>query len=498
MEQYFLTIDKGSTNIKVALFNGALEQVYVAGAPNVNLSPSEGAREFDLVVTWQHACELVRQVVTEFCKPEQIKAVSFSAHGNGLVALDSNKNPVMNGVYSLDSRATAIIAQWQQQGLVEQAVAVTRFPFGSGSVMPLYAWLKQEQPELHAITAHVLLTKDWFRYCFTSELATDYTDGSGASILDFDQQAYATDIFNLLGIGDLSEKLPPLKNSTDSAGVVTDKAAQQCGLLAGTPVFIGSHDTCATPLGIGDSSAEVLVSAFGTWAISTVNAHSTEGLPVLLNSAIKGQYLTGIGDGNAGAALDTMLSSFFQDYLNDSDGQSIYQRIEREIRPADRNELLFLPHVFGNALNPSATVQMYGLNFHTERKEILKAIIEGILLGYCFNIGLFDLLKNITKIWLTGGGSRSNIIGQIMADIFQCDVFVPVDYEMSARGAAVCAQIGLGEIKRLEEAEPPRVRRQFVHDPSMAGYYESKLQLFTKATTESSQISTSLTGLKKG
>ena len=65
MEQYFLTIDKGSTNIKVALFNGALEQVYVAGAPNVNLSPSEGAREFDLVVTWQHACELVRQVVTE-------------------------------------------------------------------------------------------------------------------------------------------------------------------------------------------------------------------------------------------------------------------------------------------------------------------------------------------------------------------------------------------------------------------------------------------------
>ena len=499
MDQYILTIDRGSTNIKVVLFNKRLEQVYMVSAPNAEpIADQEGWREFDLDYAWQQACELIQQVLANFCTAGQIMAVSFSAHGNGLILLGEDKRPVMNGIYSLDSRAAGIFDAWQVDGLFDKAVEELRFPFQSGSTMPLFAWVKQNKPELLEKARHLIYPKDWLRYCFTGELATDYTDASGTGILSHEQQTFPQEVFELLGIAELSRLLPPLRHSHEQAGTVTAGAAETSGLLQGTPVIVGGHDICVCPAGITDTSEKVLISTFGTWSVSVMNATDTEQLPVVMNHALEGSFLTGVGDGNAGAALDTMLRLCFADKMAESEksGASIHDWVERSIAASDRNALLFVPHLFGNIFNPVASSSMLGLRGHTDRLEILKALCEGILLGYRANIELLPPFQFVDKIWLTGGGGRGNLLGQVMADIFEREVYVSEECEMSARGAAVCAMIGLKQIDSVSEARAPRIRKIFTPDPEMFDYYRRKMVLLNKVLAGGDSILSQLDELQ--
>jgi len=499
MDQYILTIDRGSTNIKVVLFNKRLEQVYMVSAPNAEpIADQEGWREFDLDYAWKQACELIQQVLGNFCTAGQITAVSFSAHGNGLILLDENMRPVMNGIYSLDSRATGIFKAWQTEGLFDKAVEELRYPFQCGATMPLFAWVKKNRPELLEKARHLVYPKDWLRYCFTGELATDYTDASGTGILSHKQQSFSQETFELLDIAELSPLLPPLRHSHEQAGTVTADAAKASGLLQGTPVIVGGHDICVCPAGITDTSEKVLISTFGTWSVSVMNATDTEQVPVVINHVQEGSFLTGVGDGNAGAALDSMLRLCFADKVAESEksGASIHDWVESSIAASDRNALLFVPHLFGNIFNPVASSSILGLRFHTDRLEILKALCEGILLGYRANIELFPPFEFVNKIWLTGGGGKGDLLGQVMADIFEREVYVSEECEMSARGAAVCAMIGLKHIDSVSQARAPRVRKIFTPNPEMFDYYRRKMALLNKVLSGGDSVLSQLDDLQ--
>jgi L-xylulokinase len=302
---------------------------------------------------------------------------------------------------------------------------------------------------------------------------------------------------DLLDVSELAESLAPLKQSTDLAGHVSARAASETGLLEGTPVFVGGHDICVTPIGVGAPDPSVMMAAFGTWSIATLNVSDTEGLPLVINAAAPNSFITGIGDGNAGAALDTMLAQNFQDYfaIAAKKGLSVHQYLESLITADDRNSLIFIPHLFGNFLNADASASLLGLRFHTQRTDILKAIIEGIVLGYRANLSLFPQLEHVRTIWLSGGGGRSNIIGQVMADVFQKTVLVPEDYELSARGAAVAAYVGSGT-SELADAPRARVRRQFDPRPKMVSYYGPKLEILSKVLLEGNEIIAAIGALK--
>ncbi|MFT6044750.1 MAG: L-xylulokinase [Arenicella sp.] len=89
MQQFILAIDRGSTNLKLVLFDQQGQQVHMVTAANPQaISVEEGWREFDLNATWQHLRTLTKQVFEDFCRPEHIAAISFFGHGNALILLD--------------------------------------------------------------------------------------------------------------------------------------------------------------------------------------------------------------------------------------------------------------------------------------------------------------------------------------------------------------------------------------------------------------------------
>ncbi|MBW2242862.1 MAG: hypothetical protein JRH01_12840 [Deltaproteobacteria bacterium] len=208
----------------------------------------------------------------------------------------------------------------------------------------------------------------------------------------------------------------------------------------------------------------------------------TELLPVAINHVEKGRFLTVVGDGNAGAALDAALKMFFADQVEKSsaEGSNVYECLQRQISPEDRNGVLFVPHLLGTMLDSTATSGLLGLRSSTDRRVLIKAILEGILLGYYANVSLLPNLNAVGKIWLTGGGSRGDVTGQIMADVFQCDVTVAEDSELPARGAAACALKGLGRVQSFSDAPLPGVRRYFIPNPEMADYYAAKAELIRR------------------
>jgi L-xylulokinase len=485
MDSYILAIDRGSTNLKLVLFNQKGEQVHLVSMPNQDvIADQPGWREFDLDVVWQQLCVLTKQVVEGFCRPEQITAVSFSGHGNGLILLDEDRRPNGNGLYSLDDRAGSIVDQWQQDGRHAEAQETLRCPIMVGGPLPLFAWVKENQPERARKARHCIFVKDWLRFCLGGELATDYTDASGGSLLDHARQCYPQDIFDRLGVPELFAMLPPLRSSTQQAGVVSEQAAKATGLLAGTSLFMGGQDVSLGAAGVGDLSENILVSVFGSWSVSALNVADTTGLPLVINHPIDGHFLSGVGDGNAGIALDTMIRLCFADVANDcaKSGESVHQALERQVSATDKNPLLFVPHLFGSMLSPGAVAGLVGLRAHTQRSEIYKAVCEGILLGYLVNISLLPPFAGVSTVWLIGGGAKSSLLGQMMADIFGRDVLVPADTEITARGAAVCAMSGQAGVPT--DIPAPRVRRTFTPDATMAEYYAKKAALISKILLE--------------
>jgi xylulokinase len=135
-------------------------------------------------------------------------------------------------------------------------------------------------------------------------------------------------------------------------------------------------------------------------------------------------------------------------------------------------------------INPGAVAGLIGLRAHTQRGEIYKAVCEGILLGYLVNVSLLPPFAGVATVWLIGGGAKSDLLGQMMADIFGREVLVPQDTEISARGAAVCAMIGQEQSDTPFCIPSPRVRRKFTPDSKMAEYYGEKAALISKVLLE--------------
>jgi L-xylulokinase len=498
MDTYILAIDRGSTNLKLVLFNQNGEQAHMVNVPNQDvIADQPGWREFDLDIVWQQVCTLTKMVVDGFCRPEQIAAISFSGHGNGLILLDENCRPNGNGLYSLDDRASSIVDRWQQDGRHTEAQATLRCPIMVGGPLPLFAWIKENQLERVSKARHCLFVKDWLRLCLGGELATDYTDASGGSMLDHARQCYPQGIFDRLGIAELFDILPPLRSSTEQFGVVSDEAAKATGLKAGTPLFMGGQDVSLGAAGVGDLSANILVSVFGSWSVSALNVVDTAGLPLVINHPVDGHFLSGVGDGNAGIALDTMIRLCFADIANDcaKKGESVHQALEKQVSATDKNSLLFVPHLFGSMLNPGAVAGLVGLRAHTQRSDIYKAVCEGILLGYLVNISLLPPFAGVSTVWLIGGGAKSDLLGQMMADIFGREVLVPADTEITARGAAVCAMIGQRDSDAPQCIPSPRARKTFTPDAVMAEYYEKKAALISKILLEGDPLLAAAAGL---
>lgn len=476
MADLILVIDRGTTNVKASLFDRDLKQVAVATVRNPpQVSPAAGWAEGDMDALWDTACSALRQLWVDGNDPGRVRALVMAGQSNGLMLVDGDGRPVRPAILSLDTRANGILDEWKADGRYDRALRTLRMAFHSSSPLVLLAWLSRHEPETLKAARHLLSAKDWFRFRLTGDIATDRTDASSSCLTDPLAGDYATGLFAELGLAHVNRLIPPLRSSAEPAGRVTAPAAAATGLPAGLPVFTGAVDVCACHNSLATASPGTAVVIFGTWAVDLFTVPQDSVLPIMMNHPEPGHFLSGVGDGNAGTVLDRMIGLLYG--IDPANAAEIYAQVEDEAEAAPPSRLLFVPHLFGHAIDGSATGSILGLDGHSSRSALIRAVYEGIILNNCAYLAANPNADALDQIWLAGGGAKSRVLGQILADTLGCPVHVARDSEMVGRGAAISALIGLGELAGFTDAAPPEIARSFLPRPENRDYYGQKLAI---------------------
>src|SRR5687767_10201385 len=246
----FLGIDIGTTNAKVVLIDSDARVIGAAWREYPVEYPRPGWAEQNPEIWWSAVRDLVRDVIDRFGSKSQILALGVSGQMHGLVALDRDHAVIRPAILWSDQRAQphcrAII---EACGGLDGLLRFTNNGMLAGYTAPKLLWLREHEPKAFARIQHVLLPKDYVRFRFTGDLATDVSDASGTGLLDVAKRTWSIE---LLGLLDLPRAwFPTVHESTEVVGTLRPGLAASLGLRAGLPVIAGGGDAALQPLGSG-------------------------------------------------------------------------------------------------------------------------------------------------------------------------------------------------------------------------------------------------------
>lgn len=235
MREYLLGIDVGNTVIKAVIFDRTGNEIAMAAEEGHSHVPTPGHVERGLGELWSHAKVVIRACIERAgINASEIVAIGCAGHGNGLYALDRDGEPLL-GIQSLDTRAAGLVEEWQAEGVADRTYPIAGQRPWPSQTPTLLAWLKRHRPEQFSKIGAVFLCKDFVVNRLTGARVSDVSDMSGAGLLDVAGRRYDAALMKAYGLGDCMGLLPDLAESADVVGRVSQEAAIETGLAAGTP-----------------------------------------------------------------------------------------------------------------------------------------------------------------------------------------------------------------------------------------------------------------------
>lgn len=486
--KYVLGIDNGGTSSKAVLFDLAGREIAQAKENTRLLTPHAGWTERDMEELWQVNARVVRETIRKAGVPaEQIIGLSISGHGKGLYLVDGDGAPARAGIVSTDTRAWEYIDRWNADGTADQLFERTRQSVMACQPVALLKWMQEHEPQVLRSTKYVFDVKDYVRYRLTGEACCEITDMSGSSLVNLDTRQYDPEILSLLGLEEVWDKLPPLRDSFECCGRVTKEAAALSGLKEGMPVAAGLFDIDACAIAMNVVNGDAIATIAGTWAISEYIGRA----PVLDHSVkmnsiycLPGYYLAEESMPASASNLEWFAQNFLQEKARES-GKPLYDTANEVLshEPEDSG-VVFLPYLYGGD-DAKATAAFVGLDGSRTREDMLRAVYECV----CFvhKVQIERLLKSRkgkpAAIRLAGGVVNSPAWVQMFADVLGLPVETVDVSELGALGAAMTAAVAGGCFASLPEAAAAMTRPGKVYAPvsSRALVYARKYETFLAA-----------------
>lgn len=462
-KEYLLGVDIGTSATKGILVDttGEIAGTRTSGYPLYQ--PHNGWAEQD-PLDWKNA---VFQVIKELAcldqiQKNQIKGLALSGQMHGLVLLDEAGTPLRNAMIWCDQRSKEQVNTMLSLMSVEEWMSITGNPPLAAWTAAKIMWIKKYEPQIYEKTRHILLPKDYIRYLLTGEFATDVSDASGMQLMDIQKRDWSQEVLKRLEID--PSLLGKIYESQDRTGSLKREVAAQLHLSINTVVAAGASDNAAAAVGTGVvKDGDALVS-LGTSAVICTHLETYNPIPDgslhLCCSAVKGCYHTMGGPQAAGLSLEWFLRNFCHEYQlqAEKNGVDVYDVINETAGkiPAGSNRLIYLPFLMGERtphMEPNYRGAFIGLSAIHTKADLIRAIMEGV--GYsikdCQEI-LKDIEISITAVRLCGGGSKSPVWRQIMADLLNCDIFSLKQDEGPALGCAILAGVSAGMFRDVREA----------------------------------------------
>jgi L-xylulokinase len=183
MADYLLGIDNGATVSKVVLFDLHGQAIQIASEQTAADYPQPGWVERSTELLWQSTAAAIRAAISaDGIRPAQIIAIGTCGHGNGLYLLDRQGAPARPGILSMDTRATALVADWQAHGVLDAIGPRILQTSYAGQPPALLRWVKQHEPGVYARIGAALPAKDYIKYRLSGALTTDLSDISATGL----------------------------------------------------------------------------------------------------------------------------------------------------------------------------------------------------------------------------------------------------------------------------------------------------------------------------
>ncbi|MDR1306376.1 MAG: hypothetical protein LBK74_02225 [Treponema sp.] len=458
---YLLTVDAGTTAIKVCLFNRQLSLIASHSVEYNLLTPAENFVELDPEVYWTALCTGSAAVVRACPNPGDIRMLTVTTQGETIIPVDKSGRALGNAVVWLDSRAFRECEELKEKidplvfyrhtGLNELTPAVP---------IAKLLWFSRNLPEVYEKTHKFLLLEDYLILRLTGLCVSNPALLSSSGYFDINRTAYYSPILDAAGID--QKKLPEVYPCAVTAARVNAEAAAQTGLVQGIPVSTGAVDQVASALGSGNICSGMVTETTGTClAVAATVEKPDYDNPIRpsLYRHFNHLYLC-LAYNPAGAII---LKWFRDEFMPEfalscaERGAVVYREMDNLAAPVPpaSDGLLLIPHFGGKLVgevNTRARGVLFGLKLEMGRPHIIRAILEG--LGYMLRENLEYLVQcgiPVKELRSIGGGSRSALWNSIKADICGRDILVMQQSESTSLGAAMLGALAAGLYRNIEE-----------------------------------------------
>lgn len=392
-----------------------------------------------------------------------------------------------NGIISTDSRAKEYVKEWYEDGTAEKMLPLTMQSVWAGQPLPILKWFKENDSKVLDDTKWIFSCKDYIRYKLTGEAYGEITDMSGSGLMNVRDSKYDLEMLEEYGLGELIDKLAPLKSSVDICGYITKEVAELTGLKEGTPVAGGSMDTHVSAIATGAVEKEKLCIIAGTWSINEY----VDTVPVIDKDLfmtsffpIKDHYLIMEGSPTSASNLEWFVTEIMKD-IKLEDGCDIFElsnKLVESVKP-DESNIVFLPFLYGTNADIDAKSSFVGLSCWHKREHVLRSIYEGIVFSHRTHIDKLLKFRDKPEVArIAGGVVNSKIWIQMFADILQIPIEVVKTKELGALGSAICAGLAVGEFDSFKTATDRMVEVDYICKPNKdnKAVYDKKYDLYKR------------------
>lgn len=464
---FVIGCDVGSQSLKGVLVAPDGRVAATAGAAYPVEYPRPGWAQQD-PRSWRTA---LATVVHELLQSSGVPATEIAALGlasqvDGLVAVDATGDPLHPAIIWLDRRATDQTERIRGRLDPEEVRRRTGLNLDASHVAPKIAWLHDEQPDITARAAGLLLPGGALLAWLTGERLLDHANASSTLLYDIATRDWAPDLLDAWGVDRAT--LGTITAATDVAGPLLPAAADELGLSTATKVVVGTGDEHAACLGAGAIRPGVVVDITGTAEPVASAALSPvvdpEGLVETHAHADPRAWLVENPGFVSGGSVSWFAAAFGAGRsASELDG-------EAATAPPGSDGLTFLPTMSGATAprwNDRARGVYAGLALQHSRGHLFRALLEGC------TFAVRDIVDRLDEIGLgsdelrvVGGGARSPLWLQMKADVTGRPVRILEVDEATAMGAAMLALVGSGEARDLDDAVERCVRlRSDLYEP---------------------------------
>ena len=438
----YLGIDCGTQGTKALLLDAGSGRVLGQGSASHELiSGPNGRREQD-TEQWTSAFEKATAAALAEAGVDgsQVLGIGVSGQQHGLVTLDADGQVLRPAKLWCDTESAnenQRLLDWLggERGSLERLGVV----IAPGYTVSKLLWMKEQHPQLFERIAHILLPHDYLNYWLTGRCCSEYGDASGTGYFNVRTREWDCAILRHIDpVGRLEAALPELIESDQPVGRLRPALAKRLGLNPQAIVSSGGGDNMMGAIGTGNIRPGAITMSLGTSgtlyayadqprisaqpSVATFCSSSGGWLPLICTMNLT----------NANGAIRDLLQLDLE----------AFNALAAEA-PIGAEGVTMLPFLNGERVPalPQATASLHGLTAdNLTRANLCRAVIEGVTFGLRYGL---DLLRESgirsQRIQLIGGGAKSPMWRQMVADMMATPVVCTRHSEAAALGGAIQA-----------------------------------------------------------